>query len=89
MHASLWLRNSHKWAKKHKPFAKSSFISMNSKRHNFFPPTVTTHTNRHKAHQRSWVSGTTVQNPFWLDHWHPLTCYKPLPVFSLNIVHHI
>jgi len=30
------------------------------------PPKVTTHTNRHKAHQRSWVSGTTTQNLFWL-----------------------
>ena len=78
-HASLWLWNPHKWANKRKPFAKSAFISMNSKRQNFFPPKVTTHANRHKAHQRSWVSGTTTQKPFLIR---PLTPLYLLQTFS-------
>jgi len=35
------------------PPTTSSFIDMNSKHHNSFLPKVTTHSNRHKAHQKS------------------------------------
>jgi len=68
--------------------ATSSFIDMNSKRYNSFPPKVTFHSNHHKAHQKSQSIKMTVQNLSRLDFWLPFTCHKPLYTFSLNTVNH-
>ena len=61
---------------------------VNLKRHNFFPPKITTNTNRHRhtkghGYQKRWR-----KNPLWLDLWHLFTYYQPFPAFSLNTVHH-